>query len=174
MDSKRKRTSRSQTTEGESTPRQNSPAQNPLFTELQKLNDRLAAHIARIIQLDMENSRLNGEIRNNIVDHMNMAQNSNINEMVETALVNARKVLDDIAKKKARLELKNKYLSDENAKLNIYLEKKAKELYAVQQLRRHYLGLKEKFNFMTTDYEKAVGDGIEREHEVVQLKTRIG
>lgn len=167
MDLKRKRISRCQTSKGKSTSNQNAWMQSPLSAirhnrlaekvELQGLSDHLNTYVVRIIHLETENSCLNGEIQSN--DQINMVENSSIKEMFDMELANARKALDDIAQKKVRLELKNKSLSEENAKLNTHLEKMAKELNAAEQLKQ-----------IIVDYEKAVEDCKKRKEKVAKLK----
>lgn len=80
--------------------------------ELQALNDRLAGYIDRVRYLEAENSRLTVEVRS--VRESVTRESSNIKQMFEHELADARKVLDETAREKAKLEIDVKRLSEEN------------------------------------------------------------
>lgn len=87
--------------------------------ELQALNDRLAGYIDRVRFLESENSRLTVEVRT--VRETVSRESSNIKQMFEHELADARKVLDETARDKAKLEIDVKRLSEENDDLRIKL-----------------------------------------------------
>ncbi len=71
--------------------------------ELQNLNDRLAAYIDRVRQLESENNRLNLQIhttQDTISREVTSVRNSYEKELSDT-----RGLLDETAKEKARLQL---------------------------------------------------------------------
>lgn len=94
--------------------------------ELQGLNDRLAAYIDRVRNLETDNARLSIEV-NTIRDTINREANS-IKGMYESELSDARRLLDDTAREKAKLEIDIKRLWEENDEYRAKLDKKTKEL----------------------------------------------
>lgn len=93
--------------------------------DLQCLNDRLAVYIDRARQLEQENSRLMMQVHTSeeTVRH----EVVNIKQMYDVELSDARKMLDETAREKARLEIDLRRISDENADL--------KARYAPRRLR---------------------------------------
>lgn len=85
--------------------------------ELQQLNDRLAGYIDRVRFLESENSRLTVEVRT--ARETVTRESSNIKQMFEHELADARKILDETAREKAKLEIDVKRLSEENDDLRI-------------------------------------------------------
>lgn len=108
--------------------------------ELQSLNDRLAGYIDRVRFLESENNRLTVEVKT--VRETITRESSNIKsvrhwfwsdweidlgaanwrcfsifQMYENELADARKVLDETARDKAKLEINIKRLSEENDEL---------------------------------------------------------
>lgn len=92
-----------------------SPTRHSRLTEkleLQNLNDRLCVYIDRVRFLEAENARLTVEVKT--VQETVTRESSNIKHMYERELADARKVLDETAREKAKLEIDNKRLSEEN------------------------------------------------------------
>lgn len=83
--------------------------------ELQNLNDRLAAYIDRVRHLENENSRLTTEITS--YRETSHREVSNIKGMFENELGDARKLLDETSKEKAKLEIDIKRFFEENEDL---------------------------------------------------------
>lgn len=69
--------------------------------QLSNLNDRLAAYIDRVKYLETENSRLSVQIRSS--QETVHREVTNIKALYENELAEARKLLDDTAKEKAKL-----------------------------------------------------------------------
>lgn len=88
--------------------------------DLQCLNDRLAVYIDRARQLEQENSRLMMQVHTSeeTVRH----EVVNIKQMYDVELSDARKMLDETAREKARLEIDLRRISDENADLKARYE----------------------------------------------------
>jgi lamin B len=80
--------------------------------ELQNLNDRLAAYIDRVRHLENENARLTTEIT--CYRDTTTREVTNIKGMYEHELSDARKLLDETSKEKAKLEIDIKRFFEEN------------------------------------------------------------
>ena len=83
--------------------------------ELQTLNDRLATYIDRVRNLEQENSRLTMQIQTS--EETITREVTNIKQMYDHELSDARKLLDETAREKAKLEIDLKRLLEENADL---------------------------------------------------------
>ena len=71
--------------------------------ELACLNDRLAAYIDRVRQLETDNSRLVRQVQTQ--EDTVTREVSNIKSLYETELADARRLLDETAKQKAKLQI---------------------------------------------------------------------
>lgn len=80
--------------------------------ELQHLNDRLACYIDRMRNLENENSRLTQELH--LAQDTVNRETSNLKAVYEKELAAARKLLDETAKEKAKLEIDSKRWWEEN------------------------------------------------------------
>lgn len=105
--------------------------------ELAGLNDRLAQYIDRVRFLENENQQLSTQVRS--VEETISRERTNIKALYEAELAEARKLLDDLAKEKARLQIDaDKYKTDaEEWKEKYYraardLEKSEKKLLAAE------------------------------------------
>lgn len=79
--------------------------------ELSGLNDRLANYIDKVRSLETENSKLTLQIRT--YEETSNREVVNLKALYERELADARKILDDTAKEKAKLQLEaNKYKED--------------------------------------------------------------
>lgn len=83
--------------------------------ELMNLNDRLAAYIDRVRHLENENARLTTEIT--CYRDTTTREVTNIKGMYEHELSDARKLLDETSKEKAKLEIDIKRFFEENEDL---------------------------------------------------------
>lgn len=83
--------------------------------ELQHLNDRLACYIDRMRHLENENGRLTQELH--LAQDTVNRETSNLKAVYEKELAAARKLLDETAKEKAKLEIDIKRLWEENEDL---------------------------------------------------------
>lgn len=79
--------------------------------QLCNLNDRLAAYIDRVRFLENENSRLSVQVRSS--EETVTREVTNIKTLYEHELDDARKVLDDTSKDKARLQVEAGQLREE-------------------------------------------------------------
>ncbi|XP_059163455.1 lamin-B2-like [Physella acuta] len=79
--------------------------------ELQGLNDRLAAYIDKVRSLEAENSRLAYQVKS--TEEVVRREVTSVKTLYESELAELRKLLDETAKEKARLQIEaNKYKSD--------------------------------------------------------------
>lgn len=143
--------------------------------ELQNLNDRLACYIDRVRNLENENARLSIEVQTTRETITREA--SNIKSMYEHELSDARKLLDDTSREKAKLEIDTKRLWDENDELKNKLEKKTKECAHHESSARMYESrcndLSTKYNAANADRKKAMDDVAELQKELDRLRKQL-
>eukprot|EP00745_Piridium_sociabile_P044901 TRINITY_DN9563_c0_g1_i1.p1 TRINITY_DN9563_c0_g1~~TRINITY_DN9563_c0_g1_i1.p1 ORF type:complete len:607 (-),score=172.55 TRINITY_DN9563_c0_g1_i1:775-2595(-) len=79
--------------------------------DLQGLNDRLANYIDKVRFLEHENSRLSTQVQS--TEEIVKREVSSVKTLYESELADARRLLDDTAREKARIQIEaNKYKSD--------------------------------------------------------------
>lgn len=83
--------------------------------ELQNLNDRLAVYIDRVRQLETENNRLSREIQS--YQEVSTREVTSIKSMYEQELNEARKLLDETSREKAKMEIDMKRIWEEHEDL---------------------------------------------------------
>jgi lamin B len=137
--------------------------------DLQNLNDRLACYIDRVRYLEGENSRLTREVQKT---HETVTrQVTDIKSMYDNELSEARKLLDETFREKAKLEIDTKRLWDENEELKADLAKKSKELVLAENSARIWETrcneLQMKYNQANADAKKAINDlkDVEKERD---------
>lgn len=74
--------------------------------ELQHLNDRLAVYIDRVKSLEEANSKLTAEIT--MTKTRTQTEVDNVRSLFESELADARRLLDETAKEKAREQIENR------------------------------------------------------------------
>lgn len=83
--------------------------------ELQNLNDRLANYIERVRNLELENNRLNVQVQSS--SETVSREVVSIKTLYEKELTDTRKLLDETAKDKARLQIDANKLNIEKDEL---------------------------------------------------------
>jgi len=83
--------------------------------DLQNLNDRLACYIDKVRHLESENSRLTREVQT--TQETITREMSSIKSLYEKELNDARYMLDETSKERAKLEIDTKRLWDDNEEL---------------------------------------------------------
>lgn len=92
--------------------------------ELASLNDRLATYIDKVRSLEAENSRLTRQVRTH--EEVKTREVTNVKSLYEGELQDTRRLLDEISKQKAQLNVENEKLAGENKDLksrNVALER---------------------------------------------------
>lgn len=122
--------------------------------------------------LETENNRLTREIQT--TQETVTREVSQIKSMYDHELNDARRLLDETHKEKARLEIDVKRLLDENDELKQDLAKKSKDLNLAENSSRIYETkfneLQLKYGQASTDARKAIGDLKDLEKERDKLK----
>lgn len=139
--------------------------------ELQSLNDRLACYIDRVRYLENENARLTVEVQTS-VETVNR-ETSNIKQMYEHELADARKLLDDTSREKAKLEIDTKRLYEDNEDLKVRLDRKTKELLSAQHYESRYTEAQGKLASALADRKKAQDEIRELQNEVNRLQKAL-
>lgn len=135
---------------------------------LQNLNDRLAAYIDKVRQLESENSGLRREIQT--TQEVVTREVSNIKGIYEHELQDARKLLDDTSREKAKLEIDLKRLYEENDDLKKRLDKKTKDCQQAENLARHY---ETRFTEESNKYNNALADKKKAQDEARELAKEL-
>lgn len=92
--------------------------------DLQDLNERFANYIEKVRFLEAQNRKLGSEL-----DELRSKwgkETSHIKQMYEAELAEARRLIDDLSKDKAALEIKLSSISEQNADLNRQLDEAKK------------------------------------------------
>lgn len=143
--------------------------------ELQNLNDRLACYIDRVRNLENENARLSIEVQTTRETITREA--TNIKSIYENELSDARRLLDETAREKAKLEIDTKRLWEENEELRSKLDKKTKECSSAEGNARMYesraADLSAKFSAANADRKKAMDDLNDLQKELDRLRKQL-
>ncbi|XP_043217862.1 lamin-C-like [Amphibalanus amphitrite] len=94
--------------------------------QLAGLNDRLAAYIEKVRNLELENSRLTHQVRSS--QEVVTREVSNIKSLYESELADARRLLDETAKERAKLQIDLGNLKTERDDLQSRLIRREREL----------------------------------------------
>ncbi|XP_037078855.1 lamin-C-like [Pollicipes pollicipes] len=94
--------------------------------QLAGLNDRLAAYIEKVRNLEIENSRLTHQVRSS--QEVVTREVSNIKSLYESELADARRLLDETAKERAKLQIDLGNLKTERDDLAARLARRERDL----------------------------------------------
>ncbi|KAL7295213.1 lamin Dm0-like isoform X1 [Trichogramma pretiosum] len=139
--------------------------------DLRNLNDRLACYIDKVRHLETENSMLTREIQSR--EDKNHIEVNKIKSMYVHELEDARKLLDETARERARLEIDTKRLWDDNEDLKNKLEKRTKDLQVAERNLQMYetrcTDLQTQYNQSQAERKKLAERERELEKEVERL-----
>nr|AME17876.1 lamin [Principapillatus hitoyensis] len=143
--------------------------------ELSQLNDRLASYIDKVRQLELDNSRLQVQIQSS--QEVITREVTNIKSMYEQELSDARKLLDDTAKEKAKLQIEvGKWKSDAED-YQLRLIKKEKDLAATEKAlsraESQVQDLQTRLNIALNDRKKYEDENKDLRNENEQLKKQL-
>lgn len=136
------------------------------------LNDRLACYIERVRFLEQENSRLSLEL----TAYQDTANRevASLKAIYENELADARKLLDETAREKAKIEIDAKRYWEENDQLRGKLNKKTKELSEVEKDARvneaRCIELTANYNSVCSERKKLQDELREIEKESAKLR----
>ncbi|XP_046398629.1 lamin Dm0-like [Ischnura elegans] len=136
--------------------------------DLQNLNDRLACYIDRVRQLESENSKLTREVQT--TQETITRETTQLKSMYENELSDARRLLDDTSRERARLEIDCRRLSDENAELRLNLDKKTKDLVSAEKSLTIY---ESRVNDLSNKYNQAAGERKKLLDQIKELEKEV-
>lgn len=99
--------------------------------DLQNLNDRLATYIDRVRHLENENSRLSVQVQS--TQETITREVTNIKTLYEQELSDARKLVDDTAKEKAKMQIEAGKWRSQADELQSKLAKKEKDYISIER-----------------------------------------
>ncbi|XP_063820312.1 lamin-B1 isoform X2 [Pseudophryne corroboree] len=97
---------------------------------LQQLNDRLAVYIDRVRSLESENSVLQLQVTER--EEVRSLEVSGLKELYETELADARQILDDTAREKAKLQIELSKVRGDYEALQLSFSKKETDFNSLQ------------------------------------------
>uniref|UniRef100_A0A182NTP4 LTD domain-containing protein n=1 Tax=Anopheles dirus TaxID=7168 RepID=A0A182NTP4_9DIPT len=139
---------------------------------LMNLNDRLACYIERVRYLEQENSRLSLELTN--FQETAAREVSGLKAIYEHELADARKLLDETARDKAKVEIDAKRYWEENEQLRTKLNRRTKELSELEKEARanesRCIELTANFNTVSSERKKLQDELRETDKEADKLR----
>uniref|UniRef100_A0A2K5P8U7 Lamin-B2 n=1 Tax=Cebus imitator TaxID=2715852 RepID=A0A2K5P8U7_CEBIM len=136
--------------------------------ELRELNDRLAHYIDRVRALELENDRLLLKISEK--EEVTTREVSGIKALYESELADARRVLDETARERARLQIEMGKLRAELDEVNKSAKKREGELTVAQG---RVKDLESLFHRSEAELAAALGDKRGLESDVAELRAQL-
>ncbi|XP_054160779.1 lamin Dm0-like [Oppia nitens] len=144
-------------------------------TELQGLNDRLANYIERVRHLESENSRLSVQVQSS--QETVTREVYSIKTLYEKEIADARRLLDETAKDKARLQIEANKLQNDVEDVSLKLNKKDKELSnadkRINNLESNVDELKARLNQAVSDRKRAEDDLKEAKADINRMENQL-
>uniref|UniRef100_A0A182JST4 LTD domain-containing protein n=1 Tax=Anopheles christyi TaxID=43041 RepID=A0A182JST4_9DIPT len=139
---------------------------------LMNLNDRLACYIERVRYLEQENSRLSLELTT--FQETAAREVSGLKSIYEHELADARKLLDETAREKAKVEIDAKRYWEENDQLRTKLNRRTKELSELEKEARanesRCIELTANYNTISSERKKLQDELREADKEADKLR----
>ncbi|XP_060001734.1 lamin-B2 isoform X3 [Lagenorhynchus albirostris] len=136
--------------------------------ELRELNDRLAHYIDRVRALELENDRLQLKISER--EEVTTREVSGIKTLYEAELADARRVLDETARDRARLQIETGKLRADLEEANKSAKKREGELTVAQG---RVKDLESVFHQSEAELAAALSDKRALENDVVELRAQL-
>ncbi|XP_048886921.1 lamin L3 isoform X3 [Brienomyrus brachyistius] len=136
--------------------------------ELRQLNDRLAAYIERVRQLENEKSSM--QILLEEKEESSAREVGSMRLLYETELADARKILDTTANERARLQIELSQLSEDHARLQARNNKKESELTTAVSRWRN---LEAALNSKEAEFANLLAGNRSLENEISELKAQV-
>ncbi|XP_036315527.1 lamin-B2 isoform X1 [Pipistrellus kuhlii] len=136
--------------------------------ELRELNDRLAHYIDRVRALELENDRLLVKISER--EEVSTREVSGIKTLYESELADARRVLDETARERARLQIEIGKLRSEVEEANKSSKKRDGELTVAQGRVKELESL---FHRSEAELAAALSDKRSLEGDVAELRAQL-
>ncbi|XP_049564127.1 lamin-B2 isoform X1 [Orcinus orca] len=136
--------------------------------ELRELNDRLAHYIDRVRALELENDRLQLKISER--EEVTTREVSGIKTLYEAELADARRVLDETARDRARLQIETGKLRADLEEANKSAKKREGELMVAQG---RVKDLESVFHQSEAELAAALSDKRALENDVVELRAQL-
>ncbi|XP_035915996.1 lamin Dm0-like [Anopheles stephensi] len=142
---------------------------------LMNLNDRLACYIERVRYLEQENSRLSLELTT--FQETASREVSGLKAIYEHELADARKLLDETAREKAKVEIDAKRYWEENEQLRTKVNRRTKELSELEKEARanesRCIELTANYNTICSERKKLQDELREAEKEADKLRRQF-
>ncbi|XP_043225659.1 lamin-C-like [Amphibalanus amphitrite] len=155
-----------------------SPARTTRLEEKQQLaglNDRLAAYIEKVRSLEAENNRLSLQVRTS--QEVVTREVSNIKSLYESELADARRLLDETARERAKLQIDLGNLKTERDDLAAKLVRRERELEGAEKQvslqEAQVRDLQGRLNQALADKKKAQDDLKDAQLENMKLKKQL-
>ncbi|XP_074926911.1 lamin-B2 [Chelonoidis abingdonii] len=136
--------------------------------ELRQLNDRLAVYIDRVRALELENDRLLLKISEK--EEVTTREVSGVKTLYESELADARRVLDETARERAKLQIEIGKLRAELDEVNKNYKKKDADLSVAQSRIKDLEAL---FHRSEAELSTALNEKRSLEAEVADLRTQL-
>ncbi|KAB5559099.1 hypothetical protein PHYPO_G00025090 [Pangasianodon hypophthalmus] len=136
--------------------------------ELRHLNDRLAVYIDRVRSLELENDRLSLKVSEK--EEVTTREVTGIKSLYEAELADARRVLDETAREKAKLQIDLGKVSSELEEVNKNYKKRGGDLASAQARIKE---LESQYNQSEASLTTALSENAALSAEIADLKNQL-